>query len=102
MPREIQTQVSPEVAHNESLLNEHVAKLFHVSVNEIQKVMVVKRSIDARQKAIKFNIKGTVFLKESHLLPKKSNFPSIKMLVIRKKSLWSALVQPDFLQHCSL
>lgn len=61
MPRDIQTQVSPEVAHNESLLNEHVAKLFHVAVKEIQKVVVLKRSIDARQKAIKFNIKGTVF-----------------------------------------
>jgi len=63
MPREIQTQVSPEVAHNESLLNEHVAKLFHVSIKEIQKVIVLKRSIDARQKAVKFNIKAAVFSK---------------------------------------
>jgi hypothetical protein len=63
MPREIQTQVSPEVAHNESLINEHVARLLNTSVKEIQKVVVLKRSIDARQKAIKFNIKGIVFFK---------------------------------------
>ena len=31
MPREFQFQVSPEVAANESLLAQHVAKLFQVS-----------------------------------------------------------------------
>jgi uncharacterized FAD-dependent dehydrogenase len=64
MPREIQTQVTPEVASNESLLKEHVARLFHVSDTEIQKVVVIKRSIDARQKAVKLNIKASVFFKE--------------------------------------
>ena len=63
MPRELLFQVSPETAHNEVLLNEQVAKLFQVAVSDIQKVVVVKRSIDARQKAIKFNIKANVFLK---------------------------------------
>jgi uncharacterized FAD-dependent dehydrogenase len=62
MPREFQFQVSPEVAANENLLAQHVAKLFLVSPKEIQKVVVLKRSIDARQKAIKINIKATVFL----------------------------------------
>ncbi len=62
MPREFQFQVSPEVAANESLLAQHVAKLFQVSPKEIQKVVVLKRSIDARQKAIKINIKANVFL----------------------------------------
>jgi uncharacterized FAD-dependent dehydrogenase len=62
MPREFQFQVSPEVAANESLLVQHVAKLFQVHPKEIQKVVVVKRSIDARQKAIKMNIKANVFL----------------------------------------
>ncbi len=62
MPREFQFQVSPEVAANESLLTQHVAKLFQVSPKEIQKVDVVKRSIDARQRSIKMNIKANVFL----------------------------------------
>ncbi len=62
MPREIQFQVSPEVAANEYLLVQQVAKMFQVSSKEIQKVVVLKRSIDARQKAIKFNIKANVFM----------------------------------------
>jgi uncharacterized FAD-dependent dehydrogenase len=62
MPREFQFQVLPEVAANENLLAQHVAKLFQVSPKEIQKVIVLKRSIDARQKTIKINIKATVFL----------------------------------------
>jgi hypothetical protein len=45
MPREFQFQVSPEVAANENLLAQHVAKLFQVSPKEIQKVEVLKRSI---------------------------------------------------------
>ena len=76
MPREIQTQVAPEVAHNESLLKDHVAKLFNTSVNEIQKVTVLKRSIDARQKAIKFNIKAAVFFVGEELIEEKIDFPN--------------------------
>ncbi|MEO0038489.1 MAG: hypothetical protein RIQ59_1700 [Bacteroidota bacterium] len=61
MPRDIQTQVAPEIAANESLLKDHAAKLLHVASEEIQKVVVLKRSIDARQKAIKINIKAVVY-----------------------------------------
>lgn len=61
MPRELQIQVTPEIAANELLLNNHVAKLMQVSDAEIQKVLVLKRSIDARQKAIKINIKADVY-----------------------------------------
>lgn len=61
MPREYQFQVSPEVAANESLLNQHVAKQFQISPKDIQKTIVLKRSIDARQKAIKINIKAKVY-----------------------------------------
>ncbi|MBC7525097.1 MAG: FAD-dependent oxidoreductase [Flavobacterium sp.] len=61
MSREIHTQVAPEIAHNDSLLREYVAKLFHVNTSEILKVVVQKRSIDARQKSVKFNIKGLVY-----------------------------------------
>ena len=78
MPSEIQTQVAPEVAANESLLKEHVAKLFHVSGKEIQKVVVLKRSIDARQKAIKFNIKASVFFKEEPYQETKFVLPDYK------------------------
>lgn len=75
MPREFQFQVSPEVAANETLLANHVAKLFQVSPKEIQKVVVVKRSIDARQKAIKINIKATVFLIDEPFVENKIELP---------------------------
>ena len=75
MLREFQFQVSPEVAASESLLRQHVAKLFHVSPSEIQKVTVVKRSIDARQKAIKVNIKANVFLVGEPFVPTTIELP---------------------------
>ncbi len=61
MPKDLQLQVSPEIAANESLLNEHVVKLCKVASKDIQKISIQKRSIDARQKAIKFNLKVAVF-----------------------------------------
>jgi uncharacterized FAD-dependent dehydrogenase len=78
MPREFQFQVSPEVAHNEILLAQHVAKLFQVSTKDIQKVIVLKRSIDARQKAIKFNIKANVFLTDEKLVEENFDLPNYK------------------------
>ena len=78
MPREFQSQVSPEVATNEFLLKEHVAKLFHVAVSEIQNVVVLKRSIDARQKAVKFNIKATVYFKGEVFVTQKIALPEYK------------------------
>ena len=75
MPREFQFQVSPEVAANEVLLANHVAKLYQVSPKEIQKVIVVKRSIDARQKAIKINIKANVFLVDEPFVSTKIELP---------------------------
>jgi hypothetical protein len=76
MPREFQFQVSPEVAANEVLLTKHVAQLFQVAPKEIQKVIVVKRSIDARQKAIKFNIKANVFLVGEPFVASKIELPN--------------------------
>jgi uncharacterized FAD-dependent dehydrogenase len=75
MPRELQIQVSPEIAASETLLQEHVAKLFQVSPKEIQKVVVLKRSIDARQKAIKFNIKAAVYFTGEAFSPHQFELP---------------------------
>uniref|UniRef100_UPI00404B0A31 FAD-dependent protein n=1 Tax=Flavobacterium sp. TaxID=239 RepID=UPI00404B0A31 len=76
MPKEFQFQVSPEVAANEVLLTKHVAKLLQIASKEIQKVIVVKRSIDARQKAIKFNIKANVFLVGEPFVASKIELPN--------------------------
>ncbi|MBE8727810.1 NAD(P)/FAD-dependent oxidoreductase [Flavobacterium hungaricum] len=62
MPRELLLQVTPEIAANESLLRDHLSKQIKVSVKEIQHVSILKRSIDARQKAIKINLKVLIYL----------------------------------------
>ena len=63
MPQEHLLQVSPEIAASEILLKEQLGKLLKISPKEIQHVSILKRSIDARQKAIKVNLKVTVYLK---------------------------------------
>lgn len=62
MPQEHLLQVSPEIAANELLLKEYLGKLLKVGSKEIKHVTILKRSIDARQKAIKINLKVAVYL----------------------------------------
>ena len=62
MPQELLFQVSPEIATNELLLKQHVSKLIVVDAKEIQHISILKRSIDARQKAVKFNLKVAIYL----------------------------------------
>jgi uncharacterized FAD-dependent dehydrogenase len=62
MPQELLLQVSPEIATNELLLKDYLAKQIKVATKEIQHVSILKRSIDARQKAIKINLKVAIYL----------------------------------------
>ncbi|MFC4817332.1 NAD(P)/FAD-dependent oxidoreductase [Flavobacterium sp. GCM10023249] len=78
MPKELQIQVAPEIAANELLLNQHIAKLMQVSEGDIQKVSVLKRSIDARQKAIKINIKANVYFKGESFIEELIDLPDYK------------------------
>lgn len=75
MPSELQLQVSPEIAANESLLYENVAKLVRVSTKLVHKVVILKRSIDARQKAIKVNLKVLVYLIDEKYTEQKMELP---------------------------
>ncbi|HEU0137621.1 MAG TPA: FAD-binding protein, partial [Flavobacterium sp.] len=67
MPKDMLIQVSPEIAANDVLLNAHVAKLIPVTVSDIRHVSILKRSIDARQKAIKVNLKIQIFFDEDEI-----------------------------------
>lgn len=78
MPKELLIQVAPEVAASAQLLNEHLAKLLHVKIAEIQHVSILKRSIDARQKAIKINLKLNVFFQNEPLVENKIELPDYK------------------------
>ena len=62
MPKELLLQVSPEIAANQLLLQQYLSKQIKVGVSDIQQVVVLKRSIDARQKAIKINLKVVIYL----------------------------------------
>src|SRR6185312_1583397 len=78
MPKELLLQVTPEIAANESLLKDYLSKQIKVSVQEIQHVSILKRSIDARQKAIKINLKVLIYLKGELFQETKIQLPIYK------------------------
>ncbi len=75
MPQELNLQVSPEIASNESLLYDYVAKTVRVSAKLVHKVVILKRSIDARQKSIKVNLKVSVYLIDENYIAQKIELP---------------------------
>ncbi len=78
MPKEIQLQVLPEIAAANHLLVDFVAKLTHRSANEIQHITILKRSIDARQKQVKINLKVQVFFQDEDVVHRNIDFPTYK------------------------
>ena len=78
MPRELLLQVTPEIAANELLLKDHLSKQIKVSPKEIQHVSILKRSIDARQKAIKINLKVIIYLQGEPFQETKIELPAYK------------------------
>jgi hypothetical protein len=78
MAKELLLQVAPEIAANEHLLKEHIAKLERISSVEIQHVAILKRSIDARQKSIKINLKVTVFFQGETVVERTIELPDFK------------------------
>lgn len=77
MPREFQIQVAPEVAANEQLLTDFVARLMQVKSEEINHISIIKRSIDARQKSVKVNLKIAVYWNEEFIAIQR-NLPDYK------------------------
>jgi uncharacterized protein len=78
MPHQLLLQVSPEIAANENLLKDYVAKQIKISTKEVNHISILKRSIDARQKAIKINLKVAVFLKDEKFVEQKIQLPNYK------------------------
>ena len=78
MPKELLLQVTPEIAANENLLKQHLSKQIKVSVHEIKHVLILKRSIDARQKAIKFNLKVNICFQDEDFIEQKIELPDYK------------------------
>ena len=78
MPKELILQVTPEIANNTNQLKTHIAKLERVSEFDIQHISIKKRSIDARQKTVKFNLKVAVFYKNESFLDEEIALPNYK------------------------
>ena len=78
MHQEIQLQVAPEVAATNHLLVQHVAKLIHHNPGDIRHITILKRSIDARQKQVKINLKVQVFYQDEKVESRMVNFPDYK------------------------
>jgi len=78
MPKELLIQVPPETAANELLLLDHVAKLIRVGIKEIQHITILKRSIDARQKSIKINLKVNIFFQDEKFTDTEIVLPEYK------------------------
>ncbi len=64
MQQEFQIQVSPKIAQDTELLKVFVAKNKRLNKRDISHVEILKRSIDARQKNVKINLKIQVYLNE--------------------------------------
>ncbi len=80
MQKELQLRTSPEVAAKSEQLVDYISKSAGLPHNEIQHVEIIKRSIDARQRDIKVNLKVRVFLNEKFVetpisLP---NYPNVE------------------------
>lgn len=85
MPKELLIQVSPEVAANDFLLKDHVAKMIRTSVSEVQHISILKRSIDARQKAIKINLKLMIFFQGESFTEQKIELPNYPNVANQKE-----------------
>lgn len=69
MIQELQLRLLPEEAVNEQALQRVVARETGTSLDEIQAVRVLKRSIDARQRTIYVNVKLRAFIREQPTEP---------------------------------
>jgi len=78
MPKEFQFQTSPKIAATYNLLQQAVAKKLSIPVQDIQKVVIKKRSIDARQKEVKINLTGIIYSQNESLIDASFQLPDYK------------------------
>lgn len=65
MQKELQLRVIPEVAGEADKLRAYISKTSGINTSEITHVEILKRSIDARQKQVKVNLKVRVYIGEA-------------------------------------
>ncbi|MFT6442409.1 MAG: putative FAD-dependent dehydrogenase, partial [Salibacteraceae bacterium] len=68
MQKEIEIAVTPQVAHHKDLLIEECALDLGVPTEGVSDVKILRRSIDARSKQVKYRLKCRVFINEEPLV----------------------------------
>lgn len=64
MIHELQLRISPEFILNQDYIHEQICRELKLRIDDIHHVEVLKRSIDARKPAIKYNLKVAVYVGE--------------------------------------
>lgn len=64
MHQEIQLRLPPEQAAQEEVIGQKAAEVIGISADKISQVRILKRSIDARQQQVYFNLKLSVWYNE--------------------------------------
>jgi len=79
MKHELQLVLSPEEAADEDVIKSIAAQQLSISANSITFIEILKRSIDARSRNIKINLKIEVYVNEQPLVSPsyKINYPDV-------------------------
>ncbi len=64
MPQELQLTLPPALGYDPELLKEHLRKELKLEATDILHVLPLKRSIDARGRSVKINLKVAVYVNE--------------------------------------
>lgn len=75
MIKELQLRVLPKIAASEQELKNYIANEYALNAREIKAICVLKRSIDARQRTVLFNLKVAVYVNE---VPTNEEYSSIE------------------------
>ncbi len=65
MKKELQLRVIPEAAAQQDELKAYISKTTEIDASEINHIEILKRSIDARQRQVKINLKVRVYIGEA-------------------------------------
>lgn len=79
MKKNIVAELSPEVAFDEASFHQYIKNYFKIKNENQFYIRLLKRSIDARSRAIKVNINADVFIDENppNLLPSKNEYKNV-------------------------
>ena len=90
MIKTVQIQVSPEQAQKKVLLKKKVSNDFNISKEDIKHIEIIKRSIDARQRKIKINLKLDIYINQNFSEVKETKkFKKVNLAVYSENELQS-------------